>query len=658
MARTGVFICHCGTNISKTVDVAKVVAAAQDMPGVVFATEYRYMCSAPGQEIIREAVAEHKLDSVVVASCSPRLHEETFRRCTAEAGLNPYLMEMANIREQCSWVHKDIAVATPKAIHLVKSAIVKVQRNVPLSRTQLPVEKRALVIGGGIAGIQAALDIADTGIETILVERSPSIGGRMSQFDKTFPTLDCSACILTPKMVDVYSNPNIKLMTWSEVEKVEGFIGNFEVTIRRKARYVDMESCVGCGECWSKCPVKNIPAEFQAELGNRTAIYVPFPQAVPNVPVIDKEHCLKLTKDKCGACAKICPKQSIHYDMEDEIVVEKVGAIVVATGFDVEPGKLYGEYGAGKYPNVITSLQFERLVNVAGPTEGHIVRPSDGKEPHTVVFIQCAGSRDEARGVPYCSKVCCMYTAKHALLLKEKHPETEVFVFYIDIRATGKNYEEFVQRVQEEFGVKYVRGRVSQLSPEGDAIRVKGADTLLGMPVEIEADLVVLASPVLARADSRDIARMLNIATDQHGFFTEAHPKLRPAETLTGGVFLAGAAQFAKDIPDSVASGSAAASKVVALLGKPFLLSEPTVSEVNEKTCVGCLNCVKVCPFNAIEEKLLEDPRTHETKIVASVNEGLCEGCGTCAAACPSGSISLRGFTDDQILAELDVLCV
>lgn len=658
MPRTGVFVCHCGSNIAKTVDVAGVAEQIKSMPGVVHAEDYQYMCSSPGQERVRDAIVEHKLDSVVVASCSPRLHEPTFRRCVAEVGLNPFLMEMANIREHCSWVHKEKEIGTPKALDLVKAAVVKVQRNVPLLSTELPITRRAMVLGAGIAGIQAALDIADAGYEVILVEKSPSIGGRMAQFDKTFPTLDCSACILTPKMVEVAQHPNIKLMTWSEVDKIEGFVGNFKVTIRQKARYVDLSACIGCKLCVEKCPVKKLPSEFQAELGTRTAIYTPFPQAVPNVPVIDKDNCIMLTKGKCGNCAKVCPKQCINYEDEDKLLTEEVGAVVVATGFDVEEGKLYGEYMYGNHPDIITSLQFERLINVAGPTGGHLERPSDGQEPQTIVFVQCAGSRDEARGVPYCSKVCCMYTAKHALLLKEKYPDKKVYVFYIDIRATGKGYEEFIERAQQEFGAEYIRGRVSRIYPEDGHLVVAGADSLLGKQVEIDADLVVLATPVLARQESRDLARMLNIATDAHGFFTEAHPKLRPAETLTAGMYLAGACNFARDIPDSVASGGAAAVKVVSLFAKQALESEPTVSEVDEKSCVGCLNCLRVCPFKAIEEKILENPKTGEKRLVASVNEGICEGCGTCVAACPSGSISLKGFTDEQILAELDVLAV
>ncbi|MDH7481222.1 MAG: CoB--CoM heterodisulfide reductase iron-sulfur subunit A family protein [Armatimonadota bacterium] len=656
MARVGVFVCWCGSNIAKTVDVEKVAEAASKMHSVVYATHYKYMCSEPGQNLIKEAIKEHRLDKVVVASCSPRLHEPTFQRCISEAGLNPYMLEMANIREQCSWVHDDKEAATKKAIDLTAMAVAKAARNEPLFEQKIPITKHALVIGGGVAGIQAALDIADAGHKVTLVERTPSIGGRMAQYDKTFPTLDCAACILTPKMVDCASHPNIRILTYSEIEEVSGFVGNFEVKIRKRARSVDMTKCTGCGICYEKCPVK-LPSEFDEGLGQRRAIYVPFPQAVPNVPVIDREKCRWFTEGKCRACEKLCPSGAIAYDQQDEIITEKFGAIVVATGFKLWDHSAYGNYGYGKYPDVISSLQFERLINASGPTEGKLVRPSDHKAPEKVVFLSCVGSRDDEHGYPYCSKVCCMYNAKHALLLKEKYPNAQAYVFYMDIRANGKGYEEFVRRAIEKYGATYIRGRVSRIFETGDGkLIVRGADTLLGKPVEIEADLVVLAAAMEPQLDAKELARKLGISTDEYNWFSEAHPKLRPVEVLTSGIFLAGACQYPKDIPDSVAQASGAASKVIGLFSKDYLLSEPTVAEVNEDTCVGCLICKEVCPFNAIEPKTIYDKQGNPLKVVASVNEGLCHGCGTCVAACRSASLQLRGFKDNQLLAEVDAL--
>ncbi|HET6452922.1 MAG TPA: CoB--CoM heterodisulfide reductase iron-sulfur subunit A family protein, partial [Armatimonadota bacterium] len=625
------------------------------MPSVAYATHYKYMCSEPGQNLVKQAIEEHKLTRIVVASCSPRLHEPTFQRCISEAGLNPYMLEMANIREHCSWVHEDKEAATQKAIDLTAMAVAKAIRNEALSQQEIPLTKTALVIGGGVAGIQAALDIANAGYQVTLVERTPSIGGRMAQYDKTFPTLDCAACILTPKMVDCASNPNIRIMSYSEVENVSGFVGNFDITIRRRARSIDMAKCTGCGVCYEKCPVK-LPSEFDEGLGQRRAIYVPFPQAVPNVPVIDREKCRKFLDDKCGACQKLCPADAVDYTQEDELITERFGAIVVATGFQTWDPAEYGNLGYGIYPDVITGLQFERLINASGPTDGKLVRPSDHTVPKNVVFISCIGSRDDEHGYPYCSKVCCMYNAKHALLLKEKNHDAQAYVFYTDIRANGKGYEEFVRRAIEKYGAIYLRGRVSRVFEMDGKLYVRGVDTLAGKPVEIEADMVVLASAMEAQPDAKDLARKLGISVDEYNWFSEAHPKLRPVEVLTAGIYLAGACQYPKDIPDSVAQASGAASKVLGLFSKPNILSEPMVAEVNEDNCVGCLLCKEVCPYTAIEAKVLVDRNGNPIKTVSSVNEGLCHGCGTCVAACRSSSIQLRGFKDNQILAEIDAL--
>ena len=653
MSRIGVFVCHCGENIGRTVDCERVARECGKVPGVVVSVNYKYMCSDPGQSLIKDAVREHKLTGIVVSACSPRMHESTFRRVAEQAGVNPFLCEMANIREHCSWVHENREVATQKAIDLAKIMIEKVRYNTPLYPIRVPVTRRALVIGGGIAGIQAALDIANGGREVVLVEKEPSIGGHMAQLSETFPTLDCSQCIMTPRMVELASHPKITMHTFSEIEKVDGFIGNFKVTIRKKARSVDLDKCTGCGLCATKCPQKKIPSEFDCGLGTRTAIYTPFPQAVPNKPVIDREHCLKFTTGKCGVCEKVCPVGAIDYEMEDELVEEEIGAIVVATGYQVMDTALYGEYGYGKYPDVITGMQFERLASASGPTGGKIQRPSDKREPKTVVFVKCVGSRDNARGVSYCSKICCMYTAKHTMLYKHSVHDGTAYVFYMDIRAGGKNYDEFVRRAIEEDGAIYLRGRVSKIYQHGDKLIVKGVDTLSGAVMDIEADMVVLATAVVAQPATDKLAQKLNISYDQYNFLSEAHPKLRPVETSTAGIFLAGACQAPKDIPEAVAQAGGAAAKVLGLFSSEELEREPVVARVNEATCVGCWYCYTVCPYKAIEKKDITDRHGNLLRRVAHVNEGLCAGCGLCNATCPSNSIELAGFNDEQIYAEI-----
>jgi heterodisulfide reductase subunit A2 len=657
--RIGVFLCWCGSNIAATVDIEQAMAASRAMPGVVYVDHNKYTCSEIGQTMIKQAIKEHKLDRVVVSACSPRMHENTFRKTVEAAGLNPYYLEIANIREQCSWVHKDKDAGTDKAISLIRTAVAKAARNEALFSTELPIERRALVIGGGIAGIQAALDIADSGYEVDLVEKEPSIGGRMAQLDKTFPTLDCSACILTPKMVDVSQHEKINLITYSEVEKVEGYVGNFTVTIRSKARSVDMEKCTGCGDCMAKCPSK-IDSEFDVGLVKRKAIYTPFPQAVPNKPAIDRANCRWFTKGKCKVCQKVCPADAIDYEMEDQLITQRYGAIVVASGFDTHKLDKYGEYSYGKHPDIVTSMEFERLLNASGPTGGKVLRPSDGKEPKNVAFIQCVGSRDKAKGNPYCAKVCCMYTAKHAILLSEKVPGAKAFVFYIDVRTPGKDYEEFYNRAYEEYGATYIKGNVSKVFPDGEKLIVRSVDGLSGALVELVVDMVVLATSVDARSDAKDLAQRLAITTNAHNFFNEAHPKLRPVETHTAGIFLAGACQGPKDIPETVAQASAAACKVAMLLNKESLLSNPTVAEVDNKLCSGDMSCMAVCPYGAITEKMIEERHGREIKKrrIADVNTALCQGCGACTVACRPGAINLKGFTNEQILAEVDAICL
>lgn len=663
MQRIGVFVCWCGSNIAGTVDVVKVAEALKNEPGVVFSTNYQYMCSQAGQDIVIDAIKEHNLTGVVICSCSPRMHETTFRKAVAKAGLNPYMVEVANIREQCSWVHKDIETGTEKAIILGKAAIAKVSLNTPLTPGESPVTKRALVIGGGIAGIQTALDIADAGFEVDIVETKPTIGGKMAQLDKTFPTLDCAACILTPKMVEVAQNEKIRIFSYSEVTDVKGFVGNFTATIKKKARYVKEDVCTGCGICTEKCPMKKVPNEFNLGMNNRTAIYIPFAQAVPKVATIDASNCTMMKSGKCGLCAKLCTAGAIDYTQKDEYIEENYGAVVVATGYNPISMDKFDEFSYNQSKDVITSLEFERLTNAAGPTAGKLLRPSDGKHPKTIVFVQCVGSRCEncaEKGKEYCSKICCMYTAKHAMLTRDKYPDTDVYVFYIDVRTPGKAFDEFYRRAVEEYGVHYIKGMVGKVTPEGDKLMVRASDLLANTQLNIEADLVVLAAAIEPDKSARPLATMLTASMDTNDFFTEAHPKLRPVESPTAGVFLSGACQGPRDIPETVAQAGAAASKVIGLLAKDKLTGNPCVAQSNELMCNGCSTCANVCPYGAITyvDKEFRGPnRTTLIRRVANVNEAVCQGCGCCTVACMSGAMDLKGFANAQIMSEVDAIC-
>ncbi len=660
MQRIGVFVCWCGSNIAATVDVEAVAQVLKNEPGVVYTADYQYMCSEGGQLKIKEAVKEHGLTGIVVCSCSPRMHEATFRKTAVAAGINPYMVEIANIREQCSWIHKDKVEGTEKSIILAKAAVAKLNLNVPLTAGESPVVKRALVIGGGIAGIQTALDIADAGYEVDIVEKSPTIGGKMAQLDKTFPTLDCAACILTPKMVDAAAHEKINIYTYSEVEKVSGFVGNFKVDIRKKARNVNSDLCTGCGVCTEKCPSKKAKSEFNMGLSNRGAIYIPFAQAIPNVPVIDHDACIHYKTGKCGLCEKVCSANAIDFDQQDEIVTREYGAIIAATGFHPISLEKFDEYGYSQNADVVTSLEFERLTNAAGPTKGVLLRPSDGEHPKKIVFIQCVGSRDTSScGKPYCSKICCMYTAKHAMLTREKYPDTEVTVFNIDVRTPGKNFDEFQRRAVEQYDVNYIKGMVGKVAEENGKLMVQGSDLISNTQVLIDADLVVLAAAIEPDESARNLATMLTASMDTNDFFTEAHPKLRPVESPTAGVYLSGVCQGPKDIPETVAQAGAAAAKVIGLLAKDKLSCNPCVAKSDELLCNGCSACANVCPYGAIDyiEKEINDHGVREIRRLAQVNEAVCQGCGACTVTCPSGAMDLKGFTNRQIMAEVDAIC-
>ena len=662
MQRIGVFVCWCGSNIAATVDVKRVAEAVRTEPGVVFSTDYQYMCSENGQALIRQAIHEHGLTGVVVCSCSPRMHEATFRKTATLAGVNPYMVEIANIREQCSWIHKDMPEGTEKDIILARAAIAKVNLNAPLTAGTSPVTKRALVIGGGIAGIQTALDVADAGYEVDIVEKAPTIGGRMAQLDKTFPTLDCAACILTPKMVDAAQNEKINIISYAELDSLSGYVGNFTAKIRKKARYIDETKCTGCGVCTEKCPSRKGLNEFNMGLNTRGAIYIPFAQAIPNVAVIDAKNCLHFRTGKCGLCEKNCSAGAIRFDQQDEMLERRYGAIIVATGFKPIDASAFDEYAYTQSKDVVTSLEFERIMNAAGPTKGQLVRPSDGKHPREIVFIQCVGSRcsqDAAKGKPYCSKICCMYTAKHAMLVREKYPDVKVHVFYIDARTPGKNFDEFYRRAVEQYDVDYIKGMVGKVSVEGDHLHVQGSDLLANEQVHIQADMVVLATAIEPDPTARAIGTMLTASMDTNDFFTEAHPKLRPVESPTAGIYLSGVCQGPKDIPETVAQAGAAAAKVIGLLSKNSLTCNPCVAHADELLCNGCSQCERVCPYGAIsyEDREVRGPEFRGVKRVAVVNEAVCQGCGACTVTCPSTAMDLKGFSNNQIMAEVDAIC-
>ncbi|MBN2734576.1 MAG: CoB--CoM heterodisulfide reductase iron-sulfur subunit A family protein [Methanomicrobiaceae archaeon] len=657
--RVGVFICHCGTNIAGSLSIEEVMDYARTLPGVVVADQYQYMCSTPGQNKIIDAIKEHDLNGIVVAACSPRLHEPTFRTATSEGGLNKFRFEMANIRDQNSWVHMhDWDGATEKAKDQVRIAVAKARLLEDLQPKSVAVEHAAMVVGAGVGGMQAALDLANAGIKTYLVEKLPTIGGRMSQLDKTFPTLDCSQCILTPKMVDAGRHPLIELKTYTEVENVEGYIGNFEITLRKMARGTydgpemiaagrEGSGCNGCGDCAEVCPVIK-PNPFEMGMAPRKAIYIYHPQVMPLQYTIDFESCVK-----CGLCKEICgpEKNAINLDMVDQLEKVKVGCVILATGYDLIPIEDKTEWGYKKYENVITGLEFERLICASGPTGGHMIRPSDGATPMKVGFVLCAGSRDNTGGVakPYCSRFCCMYSLKHAHQLMEKIPGCQPYIFYMDIRSFGKMYEEFYYRIQNE-GCKFIRGRVAsvQEDPVTKNVYVMTEDTLLGRPVTIECDLVVLAAAIQPKPDAERIRQMFGISKSQDGWYLEAHPKLNPCGTTTAGIFLAGVCQGPKDIPDTVAQAEGAASAASIPIHQGEVQLEPYFAQCVEDLCAGCGMCVPQCPYKALA--LIEK----DGKKVMEVTEAKCKGCGTCGGFCPGGAIRMQHFTSPQICAQID----
>ncbi|MFC1963653.1 4Fe-4S binding protein, partial [Chloroflexota bacterium] len=646
--RIGVFVCDCGLNIAGSVDTEEVRKSAEEIPGVAVSVRNKYTCAEPGQEEIKRYIREYDLNRVVVASCTPRMHEPTFRNCIAEAGLNPYLLEMANIREHCSWVHlHDMEAATEKAKDIVKVAISRASLLEPLEDTKISVTHRALVLGGGVAGIQAALDLADAGHQVHLVEKEASIGGIMACLDKTFPTMDCSICVLGPKMMDVGRHPNITLMVSSEIESISGYVGNFKVRIRKKARYVDDTACNSCGKCDEVCPVV-VPDEFQQGFSSRKAAYITFPQAVPSAYLIDMQHCLGNNPITCGKCIDVCEKDCIDLNMQDEFVDIDAGVIIVATGMDIYDPTVLDEYGYTRFENVITTPEFERLICGGGPTEGKLVRPSDLQVPRRIGFIQCVGSRTENRGYPYCSNVCCMNTIKDSLLINEHYPDTEISVFYMDIRAYGKGFEDLYCR-SKEAGVRYIRGFPGEVTEDPDTrnLRIRVENTTTSKVEEHELDMLVLSVGLKPSEDLKHLANLINISQTTDGFVMEAHPKLRPVDAPTPGIFFAGSVEAPKDIKDSVTQAGAAVARSSILLNADTIRGDAIKARVDLEKCTSCGVCARACPFNAVEVDV-------KAKTGARIITAACAGCGTCAAECRFGAISIQHYQYDQILAEID----
>lgn len=651
-SKTGVFICHCGGNISKSIDMERLTDYAKEIAGVEVAENYIFVCSEAGQDLISDKIAEYDLDRVVVASCSPKFHEPTFRRTIESAGLNPFHFAMANIREHCSFPHAgEPERALAKAKDLVRGAVARVRELEPIERKKQIMNKDVLVVGAGIAGIQTSLDLADAGFKVYLVEKDPSIGGNMPKVVKTFPTDDCAMCTVAPKMNEAATHKNIEILAYSEVKEQSGSMGNFAVKVIRKARYVDEKKCVGCGECVTKCPTK-VPDEYNQYLGERKAIYIPFPNALPKVATIDGSACRFINEGKCGVCKKVCPADAIDYEQKGEEITLNVGAIVVATGYKEYDASLKGNYGFGRHKNVITQMQLARMIDPNGPTNGKVVRPSDGQVPKSIVMVQCVGSRDDKpTGRKYCSRVCCMIALKHANLVKrDLITDAQIDICYMDIRAFGKGYEEYYQSVQN-LGIRLTRGRPGEIIEyDNGNLGVRVEDTFTQTLREIDADMVVLSAATDPSDGTREIISALGLASDETGFVKEFHPKLRPVDTSVEGIFVCGAAQGPKDIPDAVAQAKGAAAGALAMLSADIAVISLDKAQVDRAKCKGCDICATTCPFDAINMVDLPEGRK------AVVSEALCHGCGMCAANCPTGAMQLRHYKDNQVLAEVGAL--
>ncbi|MFW9989607.1 MAG: hydrogenase iron-sulfur subunit [Candidatus Odinarchaeota archaeon] len=638
--KIGLFVCDCGKNISGVINIENLVNHFEKYPNLHIIRD-QYMCSELGLNKIINEIRQKKIDRIVIAACSFKLHGLLFRKTIEKAGINQFMVSFANIREQNSWVHYDNPEkATKKAIDQINMAIEHVKLLEPLEVQYSEITPSVLIIGGGIAGIKAALAIADTGNKVYLVEKETTIGGHMALFDKTFPTLDCSICILGPLMTEINNHPNIELLTYSTVEKVEGYIGNFDVSIKKKPRFIKEENCVGCFDiCRDVCPI-----EIEDTFFPRKAIDVPYPQAIPLYPNILEDYCIG-----CKACAQACgERDAIDFEQKPEFINIKVGAIIVATGLKTFDPSILAEYSYEKYPDVVTTMQIERLLNNDGPTQGKLVRPSDGQVPKKVSFILCVGSRNKKIQHEYCSQVCCNVAIKQAVLIKKENPNISINIYYTDIRAVGKNCEEFYNRAREVFGVRFIKSSISSIlkNDTSNELIVRGEDIIEDSIFENKTDLVVLAVGIEPAEGTDELSQILNISQDPNGFLLERHLKIRPSETLVSGIYLAGAIQGPKDIPSSIAQAESAAAKALALISRKKVELDPHIVHFNKEKCNLCRLCENICEYNALKIE------NNELKII----HANCAGCGACVAMCPYDALFIPGFRKNQISAQLQIM--
>jgi heterodisulfide reductase subunit A len=632
--RIGVWVCECGGNISDVVDTINIVDVLKDK--VAFAQDERYLCSKPSVDSVKEIMEEKNIDNVILACCTPSMHRMTFLTSLKEKSLNPSHLEIVNIREQCSWVHKDDSDgATKKSLDLIRGAIARTKESVTLETKTMKTVSKALVIGGGVAGITTSLRLSEYGMKVHLIEKRPSIGGHMIQYPKVFPTLDCSQCILTPKMAQVSQSNDITLSSYSEITDITGVPGDFNVKVRVKPRGVELENCIGCGECSMVCPIEVKDSDYNQGFSTRKAIYIPFPQAVPSVYTIDFDACIK-----CGACTRVCPRGCIDLEDQGKNINLNVGAIVVATGFELYNLGELPQYGYKITPNVVSSLEMERILDVNGPTGGQLIVPSTGMDVKSVAYVLCAGSRDSEVGRPYCSSVCCLYSLKQAQLLLDRG--VDVFIHYIDIRATGRRYEEFYKSTQEK-GALFIKGKVIEIVPEGESAMVRGEDMMLNRIFENPVDLVVLAPPIVTTPETIKLIEMLRIPVDEDQFVLERHPKLDPMSTKRDGVFAAGVIIGPKDIQSTTAEAEAAAMKVVNFLRGERVIEPNKVFLADPDACNGCGDCVAICSENAISIKCDK----------AIIKEIICSGCGACIPECKHNALDQQGISEKQLLANI-----